>query len=214
MTRGCPPCSVEVIRLGHSYFINWDKKMYCAKRRTPAEARTTTLNEELGQVEYIFSDKTGTLTQNIMVFSKCSVNGHSYGERRALRVGWACLQRWVHQVPSCRPWGTRGLSCSTEAPQAWVLVEPQRWGPFLVNSVPWFTGDVQDMLGHKAELGEVSAAGPVPGRAAACSGITSSLSLPAARAGRLLLQPTGRPPVPVLGPQPAGSHQAGRPPRA
>ncbi|XP_046715041.1 phospholipid-transporting ATPase ID isoform X4 [Silurus meridionalis] len=69
--------SVEVLRLGHSYFINWDRKMYY--RTSPAEARTTTLNEELGQVEFIFSDKTGTLTQNIMVFNKCSINGRTYG---------------------------------------------------------------------------------------------------------------------------------------
>ncbi|XP_028831514.1 phospholipid-transporting ATPase ID isoform X2 [Denticeps clupeoides] len=72
--------SVEVIRLGHSYFINWDRKMYCSHSNTAAEVRTTTLNEELGQVEYIFSDKTGTLTQNIMSFNKCSINGHAYGE--------------------------------------------------------------------------------------------------------------------------------------
>ena len=43
--------------------INWDEKMYYEKNDTPARARTTTLNEELGQIEYIFSDKTGTLTQ-------------------------------------------------------------------------------------------------------------------------------------------------------
>ncbi|XP_076426679.1 putative phospholipid-transporting ATPase IM isoform X2 [Peromyscus maniculatus bairdii] len=72
--------SVEVIRLGHSYFINWDRKMYYAAKAVPAEARTTTLNEELGQIEYIFSDKTGTLTQNIMTFKKCSINGRVYGE--------------------------------------------------------------------------------------------------------------------------------------
>ncbi|XP_058521860.1 probable phospholipid-transporting ATPase IM [Ochotona princeps] len=72
--------SVEVIRLGHSYFINWDRKMYYSRKATPAEARTTTLNEELGQIEYVFSDKTGTLTQNVMTFKKCSINGRIYGE--------------------------------------------------------------------------------------------------------------------------------------
>uniref|UniRef100_A0A672N8D3 Phospholipid-transporting ATPase n=1 Tax=Sinocyclocheilus grahami TaxID=75366 RepID=A0A672N8D3_SINGR len=72
--------SVEILRLGNSYFIDWDCKMYHVKSNTPAQARTTTLNEELGQIKYIFSDKTGTLTQNIMTFNRCSINGKSYGE--------------------------------------------------------------------------------------------------------------------------------------
>ncbi|KAG2466265.1 AT8B3 ATPase, partial [Polypterus senegalus] len=70
--------SVEVIRLGQSHFINWDLQMYYAEKDTPAKARTTTLNEQLGQIEYIFSDKTGTLTQNIMAFKKCHINGKTY----------------------------------------------------------------------------------------------------------------------------------------
>ncbi|RMX58292.1 hypothetical protein pdam_00000236 [Pocillopora damicornis] len=71
--------SVEVIRLGQSLWINWDCSMYYEIKDTPAVARTTTLSEELGQIEYIFSDKTGTLTQNIMTFKKCSINGRLYG---------------------------------------------------------------------------------------------------------------------------------------
>ncbi|XP_033974038.1 phospholipid-transporting ATPase ID-like [Trematomus bernacchii] len=72
--------SVEIIRLGNSFYIDWDRKMYYSRSDTPAEARTTTLNEELGQIKYVFSDKTGTLTQNIMTFNKCSINGKSYGD--------------------------------------------------------------------------------------------------------------------------------------
>ncbi|KAF5919069.1 hypothetical protein HPG69_003707 [Diceros bicornis minor] len=74
--------SVEVIRLGQSYFINWDLQMYYSEKDTPAKARTTTLNEQLGQIHYIFSDKTGTLTQNIMTFKKCCINGQIYGDHR------------------------------------------------------------------------------------------------------------------------------------
>lgn len=71
--------SVEFIRSIQSLWINWDSKMYYDVKNLPAKARTTTLNEELGQIEYIFSDKTGTLTQNIMTFNKCSINGKLYG---------------------------------------------------------------------------------------------------------------------------------------
>uniref|UniRef100_T1JEU8 Phospholipid-transporting ATPase n=1 Tax=Strigamia maritima TaxID=126957 RepID=T1JEU8_STRMM len=79
--------TVEIIRLGHSFWINWDEKMYDEKCDTPAKSRTTTLNEELGQIEYVFSDKTGTLTQNIMTFNKCSIGGNSYGEVIDERTG-------------------------------------------------------------------------------------------------------------------------------
>ena len=72
--------SVEVIRLFLSKLIDWDKEMYDAKSDTHAKARTTTLNEELGQIQYVFSDKTGTLTQNIMTFNKATIGGRSYGD--------------------------------------------------------------------------------------------------------------------------------------
>ncbi|XP_060527159.1 probable phospholipid-transporting ATPase IM isoform X2 [Cylas formicarius] len=79
--------SVEVIRFMQSFLINWDEQMYYKKNNMYAKARTTTLNEELGQIEYIFSDKTGTLTQNIMTFNKCSIAAKCYGDVVDQRTG-------------------------------------------------------------------------------------------------------------------------------
>ncbi|CAJ0937470.1 unnamed protein product, partial [Mesorhabditis belari] len=74
--------SVEVIRFIHSFWINNDKEMFYenGENSVSARAQSTTLNEELGQVQYVFSDKTGTLTRNIMTFNKCTINGVRYGD--------------------------------------------------------------------------------------------------------------------------------------
>ncbi|MEE6462133.1 hypothetical protein FKM82_001508 [Ascaphus truei] len=71
--------TLEVVKFIQAYFINWDVDMHYEPTNTPAMARTSNLNEELGQVKYIFSDKTGTLTCNVMQFKKCTVAGNTYG---------------------------------------------------------------------------------------------------------------------------------------
>lgn len=55
--------------------------MYDETNDQPALTNTSDLNEELGQVEYLFTDKTGTLTENLMVFRRCSINGKIYMEK-------------------------------------------------------------------------------------------------------------------------------------
>ncbi|OQR94483.1 phospholipid-transporting ATPase [Achlya hypogyna] len=71
--------SMTSVKFFQAYFMNNDLKMYHAESDTPCQVRTMSLNEELGQVDYVFSDKTGTLTCNIMEFRKCSINGVAYG---------------------------------------------------------------------------------------------------------------------------------------
>lgn len=71
--------SIEIIKTAQAYFIYSDVKMYYEKLDFPCTPKSWNISDDLGQIEYIFSDKTGTLTQNVMEFKKCTIGGTSYG---------------------------------------------------------------------------------------------------------------------------------------
>ncbi|KAL1812312.1 hypothetical protein ACET3Z_022377 [Daucus carota] len=90
--------SIELVKVLQSIFINKDQEMYYEETDKPAHARTSNLNEELGQIDTILSDKTGTLTCNSMEFVKCSIAGVSYG-RGMTEVERARAMRKIYEHP-------------------------------------------------------------------------------------------------------------------
>ncbi|NXL72942.1 AT10B ATPase, partial [Leptocoma aspasia] len=71
---------------GQVFFIHNDIDLYDEEADLPIQCHALTITEDLGQIQYIFSDKTGTLTENKMVFRRCTVDGiefsHQENDRR------------------------------------------------------------------------------------------------------------------------------------
>lgn len=71
--------TLELIKLVQGKLIFFDNDMYDVSTEMASLCRSTDLIEELGQVDFVFSDKTGTLTQNVMELKKCYVSGKIFG---------------------------------------------------------------------------------------------------------------------------------------
>jgi len=72
--------TLDIVRFLQAAFIEYDETFYHDSKE--ATATTSNLNDELALVDFVFSDKTGTLTENLMEFKKASINGNSYEDSR------------------------------------------------------------------------------------------------------------------------------------
>ncbi|XP_064555729.1 phospholipid-transporting ATPase IF isoform X1 [Drosophila montana] len=70
--------TIELQRVIGGFFMEWDTELYEKETDQQCIVNTSNLNEELGQINILFSDKTGTLTKNEMNFQQCSIAGHKY----------------------------------------------------------------------------------------------------------------------------------------
>lgn len=71
--------SLEMVYIGQSYFLCSDLQLYDEATDTPAECNSSGMCADLGQVQYVLSDKTGTLTKNQMVVQCLSIAKRVYG---------------------------------------------------------------------------------------------------------------------------------------
>ncbi|KAG9802831.1 phospholipid-translocating P-type ATPase, partial [Aureobasidium melanogenum] len=104
--------SMEIVKVWQMILLN-DIDMYDEVTDTPFEARTSTINEELGQVSYVFSDKTGTLTDNVMKFRKLSVAGTAWLHDIDLQDGQDESEMLIHKKRSRKSKGKKPVRKST-----------------------------------------------------------------------------------------------------
>lgn len=110
--------TIAIVKSYQTFFLNRDMEMYDPVSDTPALVRNADLNDDLGQVTHIFSDKTGTLTANEMDFRKMCVNGVSYG-RGTTEIGRVAQRRLGKELlasdvlADSTPSTTRSRTCAS-----------------------------------------------------------------------------------------------------
>ncbi|XP_073149211.1 phospholipid-transporting ATPase 1 [Henckelia pumila] len=100
--------SMELVRVGQAYFMIRDNRMLDESSKSRFQCRALNINEDLGQIKYVFSDKTGTLTENKMEFQCASISGVDYSngnfnqEGEDENVGYLVQEEGIFLKPKMR----------------------------------------------------------------------------------------------------------------
>ncbi len=114
--------TLDVVKFMYAKFVDWDVELYHEEADLPAKAVSTSIGEDLGQIEHVFTDKTGTLTENVMRFHKCSIGSQLYpsagSPRDATALGDDALRERVRKPDSLEFEFFRALAlCQTAVPR-------------------------------------------------------------------------------------------------
>lgn len=135
--------TMEMVKVIQTVFMNNDLAMYHEETDTATNCRTSSLNEELGQVEYVFSDKTGTLTQNIMEFLKFTCMRYDPIQKREVVVAYGTGTTEIGRAAAMRA----GRELKDDRPDWWRAQkhEFQFYDP-RINSFQWMKQDNREQL--------------------------------------------------------------------
>ncbi|CDZ97705.1 phospholipid-translocating p-type atpase [Phaffia rhodozyma] len=133
--------SIEFVRTAQAALIYYDDDIKYQKTGRRTTARSWNLSDDLGQIEYVFSDKTGTLTQNLMVFQQCSIGGVVYTGDGKQVVG--ALNSEVTEGPGSKPFHDSTTNLDSTAGQPEDQEEPSKPKK---ESIPRFHADAIDQI--------------------------------------------------------------------
>ncbi|PVU95623.1 hypothetical protein BB559_001942 [Furculomyces boomerangus] len=131
--------SIEFIKLFHAYFIHQDLRMYYEPKDIAAIPQNWNISDDMGQVGYVFSDKTGTLTNNVMDFRLCTINGIVYGK----------------QLPGDELDVVKGVNAKKNIEETHKVVSKHLMGTTTVTEIPLMTTDQhqsEDLEALKKEI--------------------------------------------------------------
>ena len=120
-------CRIEIQKFIGSKFVAWDKELCDDTGKKPPIVRTSDINEELGLVTHLFCDKTGTLTQNIMIFKQYCQNGKVFGCDQLPEDNWNLFMMAMTMCHSVQYTSGHFVASS---PDEQAIVEICHWAGF------------------------------------------------------------------------------------